>query len=81
MSGGQGPWIVVNVGCIECGVSSGIVGVFDSLDVARKVIATCYADLPWRGGGQNDFEVFDLSAPPADEYSRVITKATGGEDE
>ena len=30
-------WIVVNIGCIECGVSSNIVGVFTSKDAAADV--------------------------------------------
>jgi len=53
-------WIVVNIGCIECGVSSNIVGVFT--DEAR---AQAHADRlgdthSWRQDGQNSFEVFPM---------------------
>ena len=53
-------YIVVNIGCIECGVSSNIVGVFDDKDRADTVVAICNEIYDWREGGQNSFEVFEM---------------------
>lgn len=72
-----GPWLVFNIGCIECGVSSDVVGVYQTQDEAERVVKICADILIWRQGGQNDFIVFDLSAPQADEYRAAIAKATG----
>ncbi len=65
-------WIVVNIGCIECGVSSDIVGVYATEAEAKKVAEACRAKLSWRESGQNAFAVFDLSAPQAEEYAAAI---------
>lgn len=56
-------WVVVDIGCIECGVSSGIVGVFDTEEKARAQEERCNADggLSWRDGGQHVFESFPLA--------------------
>ena len=63
-------WIVVNIGCIECNVSSNIVGVFDDKNRADKLASDLLKTHEWRKGGQNSFEVFPM--PPintiADEY-------------
>ena len=53
-------YIVVNIGCIECGVSSNIVGIFNTEREAKIVANLCYEKLDWREGGQNAFEVFKL---------------------
>lgn len=55
-------WIVVNIGCIECGVSSDIVGVFDSFEKAQQIADYCDEHFNWREGGQNHFLVFALPA-------------------
>lgn len=55
-------WVVVNIGCIECGVSSAIVGVFDAEEDARAVcdrLGSVEA-MTWREGGQNAYEAFPL---------------------
>ena len=67
-------FIVVNIGCIECGVSSNIVGVFTTEDEARAIAERCDKDFGWREGGQNRFEVFPLPAPGviADEYKPAV---------
>ena len=57
-------WIVVNIGCIECGVSSKIVGVFTDEAQADDIAKTCRKTHSWREGGQNEFEVFQM---PADD--------------
>ena len=63
-------YIVVNIGCIECGVSSNIVGVFSDENNAKAIAEQCEKDFYWREGGQNAFEVFALPEPELinDEY-------------
>jgi hypothetical protein len=56
-------YIVVNIGCIECGVSSDIVGIFADEKRARDVANACDDKYGWREGGQNAFEVFELPEP------------------
>lgn len=53
-------YVVVNIGCIECGVSSNIVGVFDLKEAAETVVQYCEENFSWRDGGQNSFEIFLL---------------------
>ena len=53
-------YIVVNIGCIECGVSSNIVGVFDDDIKANEIAAKLNDTHAWREGGQNSFEVFAM---------------------
>ena len=53
-------YIVVNIGCIECGVTSNIVGVFTSEQVADALANDLYEKFYWREGGQNSFQVFPM---------------------
>lgn len=53
-------WIVVNIGCIECGVSTQIVGVFDDEEYANTLADKLHKSHSWREGGQNAFEVFPM---------------------
>jgi len=53
-------YILVNIGCIECGVSSNIVGVFDNEEKANKLAKEFDEKFGWREGGQNSFEVFEM---------------------
>ena len=69
-------WLVFNVGCIECGVSSNVVGVYATKEEADNIAAICNAKLDWREDGQNSFEVFDLTAPQDREYTAAINQAT-----
>jgi hypothetical protein len=68
------PWMVFNVGCIECGVSSDVVGFYSTEEEAKQIAQACEDELNWRQGGQNSFAVFDLRAPQAQEYTDVIVK-------
>lgn len=52
-------YILINIGCIECGVSSNIVGVFTDKAKADEVAAGLNETHAWREGGQNSFEVFE----------------------
>lgn len=65
-------FLVFNVGCIECGVSSNVVGVYGTKEEADAACDKCQDALHWREGGQNSFEVFDLSAEQADEYKEAL---------
>jgi len=65
-------YMVFNVGCIECGVSSDVVGLYETKEEADKVAETCNDKLHWREHGQNSFEVFDLHKPQAEEYTEVL---------
>jgi hypothetical protein len=71
----MGRYMVFNIGCIECGVSSDVVGVYESEEEADAVARLCESKLHGRQGGLNDFEVFDLSAPQANEYAEVLSAA------
>lgn len=72
-----GRYMVFNIGCIECGVSSAIVGFFHNKEAADAVETECHSAHNWREGGQNDFVVFDLAEPLSEEYRAAIQKATG----
>lgn len=65
-------YLLMNIGCIECGVSSNVVGLYDSEDQANSDAEKCYEHLHWREGGENGFEVFDLQAPQSDEYAEAL---------
>lgn len=66
-------YVVVNIGCIECGVSSAIVGLFADKNKAEDIATKCQKLYAWREGGQNDFEVFELLEPEkiAKEYAGI----------
>ena len=70
-------WILVNIGCIECGVSSAIVGVFTDKERADALADELNTKYDWREGGQNYYDVFPL--PPfdvvADEYLAALEEA------
>ena len=54
----EAKYIVVDIGCIECGESSAIVGVFSDKALAEAAIADCER-LDWRDG-QHSYEMFDV---------------------
>lgn len=66
-------YLVFNVGCIECGVSSNIVGTYETEQQAKEIASLMDSELSWREGGLNSFEVFDLLADQDDDYKKVIT--------
>ena len=69
----MGKWIVVNIGCIECGVGSNIVGVFTDEGRAVDIAKEFDKKFNWRDGGQNSFEVFEMPKLNiiADEYNET----------
>lgn len=56
-------YMVFNVGCIECGVSSKIVGLFADKVKAEVTAAMCESKHYWREHGQNSYEIFELPEP------------------
>jgi hypothetical protein len=71
----KGKYLVFNVGCIECGVSSNVVGVFTSKADAEALAEKLHDKCNWREGGQNSFEVFELDAEGVitAEYREAVT--------
>ena len=69
-----GRWLLFNIGCIECGVSSGIVGRYATKEMADADASVLEQHHGWRDGGQNAYEVFDLQAAPPAEYLEVLQK-------
>ena len=70
-------YLVFNIGCIECGVGSKIVGVFDDKLIADQIAESCRKKYSWRDGGQNEFEVFELPANENavdDEYLGIYSE-------
>lgn len=53
-------YLVMNIGCIECGVSSNVVGIFEDKNKAVALAEEFDSKFSWRQGGQNSFEVFEL---------------------
>ena len=51
-------YILVNIGCIECGVDSDIVGIFTDKIRADELCKKLSDKAAWRQNGQNNFEVF-----------------------
>lgn len=56
----EGKWLVINIGCIECGVSSNIVGLYDDKNKAVALAKRLGKENYWRENGQNNYEVFEL---------------------
>lgn len=54
-------YVVVNIGCIECGVSSDIVLITRDKATADAIAVRCEGDFAWREGGQNRFAVFEVA--------------------
>lgn len=51
-------WVVVDVGCIECGVETQVLGVFDSQESAESVATLRRKEFPgFRDGGQHVVDV------------------------
>lgn len=53
-------WLVFDVGCIECGVSSNVVAIYPTEQEANAVAEKLNNTYGWREGGQNSYEVFKL---------------------
>lgn len=57
-------FVVIDVGCHECGVDSEPIGAYVSRDVAESAAAKRDVETgKWRDGGQTYAEVFEMEAP------------------
>lgn len=67
-------WLVFNVGCIECGVSSNVVAVYPTEHEANEVAKKLNEVHAWREDGQNSYEVFELNKAyeVSDEYKEIL---------
>lgn len=68
-------WLVFNIGCIECGVSSNVVAVYPTEQEANAVAEKLNEVHSWREGGQNSYEVFKLAEPYEvdGEYKEILS--------
>lgn len=53
-------WIVMDIGCLECGYNSEIVGVFETPQEAERVALRLQETVTGKELGGHDFEVFEL---------------------
>lgn len=57
-------WIVIDVGCHECGVGSETVGAYATLEEAETAVVQCDERTGrWRDGGQTYAEIFAVDIP------------------
>ena len=57
-------WVVIDVGCLECGVDSEPVGIFRSEAEAKAAADRRDEETgQWRNGGQTYAEVFAMTLP------------------
>jgi hypothetical protein len=55
-------YIVIDVGCIDCGSKSGIVGTFETEDEANLAENEATKKLNWWDGGQHNFHTFEIQS-------------------
>lgn len=53
-------WLAFDIGCIECGEPSAVVGVFDTRDGAKAAAKEARERQAADWHGQHEFAVFDL---------------------
>jgi len=58
-------FVAVDIGCIECGEDSAVLGVFTSRSRARRVADKARAAQQENWHGQHDFRVFKAKFDPA----------------
>lgn len=57
-------YLVMDIGCIECGADSAVVGIFSDKDYALELAKFYNSSRQYNWtGGQHNFEVFDLLEP------------------
>ena len=54
-------YVAVDIGCIECGEGSSVLGIFDNKEEAIKILKKCeeYQEEHWHG--QHCFEIFEIT--------------------
>ena len=62
-------YVVVDIGCIECGEPSGVLGIFTNEEEAEKV-AEKYAEIQSNNwSGQHHFEIFEVKEENIELYN------------
>lgn len=57
-------WVVIDIGCFECGVGTEPIGIFTTRDQAQAAADARNAETNyWRDGGQTSCEVFEMNEP------------------
>ena len=53
-------YVVVDIGCIECGEPSSVLGIFTDKEKAREIMEKCeeYQEKNWQG--QHYFEIYEV---------------------
>jgi hypothetical protein len=60
-------WLAFDIGCIECGEESGVIGTFDTEAEAEHAADAAEIDHEKNWHGQHCFMVYDLGATEPDE--------------
>ena len=61
-------YVVVDIGCIECGEQSGVLGIFTNEEEAEKV-AKKYKEIQSNNWcGQHSFEIFEVKEEDVEVY-------------
>lgn len=62
-------YVVVDIGCIECGEPSSVLGIFTDKEKAIEISKKCeeYQEKNWTG--QHDFEIYEV-----DKENKLIDK-------
>ena len=62
-------YVVVDIGCIECGEPSSVLGIFADKEKAREIMKKCeeYQEKNWRG--QHYFKIYEV-----DKENELIDK-------
>lgn len=55
-------YVAVDIGCIECGEDSAVLGIFDSMERAEQVKNDHFSRHKKNWNGEHSFEVFEVSA-------------------
>jgi hypothetical protein len=69
-------YLVFNIGCLECGVPSGVVGIYETSGEACVKAAKLDEVAEWRNGGQNRYEVYPIEDGfwENEEYREELSK-------
>lgn len=68
-------YLLMDIGCIECGASSDVVGLYSTEQEAELLAGALNKNCDFHDGGQHSFEVFDLQAPRDAKYEEMLSVA------
>ena len=55
-------YVAVDIGCLECGEDSAVLGIFTTKEMAESILDKASADQQANWIGQHSFEVFEVVA-------------------